>query len=166
LAVLEFRHAVGLGLYPADWVGDDGGFAGAEERVESRRRNALRFSAPCNTRPPYIEPVLRGMPGPGLPPRARRLVPDRVRPEPLGLYRSLIAPLSSSVAGTHGSLDKEGATKMTQSSILTAGIDISKATLDVAIHGKTGVRRFDNTAVAGRCWRLRTKLCLVDYDLS
>jgi transposase len=52
------------------------------------------------------------------------------------------------VAGTHGSLDKEGATKMTQTTTLTAGIDISKETLDVAIHGKPGVRTFENTKAA------------------
>jgi transposase len=38
------------------------------------------------------------------------------------------------VAGTHGSLNKAGSTKMTQIS-RTAGIDTSKAKLDVAIHG-------------------------------
>jgi transposase len=36
-----------------------------------------------------------------------------------------------------GSLYKAGATKMTQTSILTAGIDTSKAKLDVAVHGRT-----------------------------
>jgi transposase len=39
------------------------------------------------------------------------------------------------VARTQGSFDKDGATKMTNSTILTAGIDTSKAKLDVAIHG-------------------------------
>jgi transposase len=52
------------------------------------------------------------------------------------------------VAGTHGSLDKEGATKMTQTTTPTAGIDIAKNTLDVGIHGQSGTRTLDN-AVAG-----------------
>jgi len=53
------------------------------------------------------------------------------------------------VAGTQGSLNKAGSTKMTQIS-RTAGIDTSKARLDVAVHG--GVKRWqvDNT-LAG--WR-------------
>src|SRR5579859_3607501 len=38
------------------------------------------------------------------------------------------------VAGTQGSLNKAGSTKMTQNSG-TAGIDTSKAKLDVAVHG-------------------------------
>jgi transposase len=40
------------------------------------------------------------------------------------------------VAGTLGSFDKVGSTKMTQTSTLTAGIDTSKAKLDIAIDGK------------------------------
>lgn len=39
------------------------------------------------------------------------------------------------VAGTHGSLHKAGSTKMTQIITKTAGIDTSKAKLDVAVHG-------------------------------
>ena len=46
------------------------------------------------------------------------------------------------VAGTIGSLDKAGATKMTQTNTLTAGIDTSKAKLDVAVHG------------SGKCWQV------------
>jgi len=46
------------------------------------------------------------------------------------------------VAGTIGSLDKAGATKMTQTNTLTAGIDTSKAKLDVAVHG------------SGECWQV------------
>jgi len=42
------------------------------------------------------------------------------------------------VAGTLGSLDKEGATKMTHSSVITAGIDTAKDKLDIAIHGQPG----------------------------
>ena len=53
------------------------------------------------------------------------------------------------VAGTHGSLNKAGSTKRTQIS-RTAGIDTSKAKLDVAVHG--GVERWqvDNTPVGWR----------------
>src|SRR5580692_8743707 len=39
------------------------------------------------------------------------------------------------VAGTQGSLNKAGSAKMTQIST-TAGIDTSKAKLDVAVHGR------------------------------
>jgi len=53
------------------------------------------------------------------------------------------------VAGTHGSLNKAGSTKMTQISI-TAGIDTSKAKLDVAVHGRDQHWQFDNTAVGWR----------------
>jgi transposase len=48
------------------------------------------------------------------------------------------------VAGTHGSLNKAGSTKMTQIS-RTAGIDTSKATLDVTIHGGSERWQVDNT---------------------
>src|SRR5882762_6633953 len=41
------------------------------------------------------------------------------------------------VAGTTGSLHKAGSTKMTQISTITAGIDTSKAKLDIAIDGQT-----------------------------
>jgi len=41
------------------------------------------------------------------------------------------------VAGTTGSLHKAGSKKMTKDSTLTAGIDTSKAKLDIAIHGHT-----------------------------
>jgi transposase len=40
------------------------------------------------------------------------------------------------VAGTNGSLDKAGATKMRETNTLTAGIDTSKAKLDVAVDGR------------------------------
>ncbi len=53
------------------------------------------------------------------------------------------------VAGTHGSLNKAGSTKMTQNST-TAGIDTSKAKLDIAVHGRTERWQVDN-AVFG--WR-------------
>ncbi len=53
------------------------------------------------------------------------------------------------VAGTHGLLNKAGSTKMTKIS-RTAGIDTSKAKLDVAVHG--GVERWqvDNSLVGWR----------------
>jgi transposase len=53
------------------------------------------------------------------------------------------------VAGTHGSLNKAGSTKMTQIS-RTAGIDTSKAKLDVAVHGRVEHWQVDNTAVGWR----------------
>jgi len=53
------------------------------------------------------------------------------------------------VAGTHGSLNKAGSTKMTQISI-TAGIDTSKVKLDVAVHGRDQHWQFDNTAAGWR----------------
>lgn len=49
------------------------------------------------------------------------------------------------VAGTIGSLDKAGATKMTQTNTLTAGIDTSKAKLDVAVHGRIECWQVANT---------------------
>lgn len=48
------------------------------------------------------------------------------------------------VAGTHGSLNKAGSTKMTQIS-RTAGIDTSKARLDVAVHGRAERWQIDNS---------------------
>lgn len=53
------------------------------------------------------------------------------------------------VAGTHGSLNKAGSTKMTQIS-RTAGIDTSKAKLDVAVHGGSEHWQVDNTSVGWR----------------
>jgi transposase len=53
------------------------------------------------------------------------------------------------VAGTNGSLNKAGSTKMTQIST-TAGIDTSKAKLDVALHGRAEHWRVENTAVGWR----------------
>jgi len=44
-----------------------------------------------------------------------------------------------------GSLHKAGSTKMTQINMLTAGIDTSKAKLDVAVHGGTGCWQVANT---------------------
>ena len=49
-----------------------------------------------------------------------------------------------------GSLHKAGSTKMTQANITTAGIDISKAKLDIAIHGQAGCWQVSNTS---RGWR-------------
>jgi len=54
------------------------------------------------------------------------------------------------VAGTLGSLDKEGARKMTKTITLTAGIDTSKSKLDVGIHGQRRCETFEN-ALPG--WR-------------
>lgn len=48
------------------------------------------------------------------------------------------------VAGTLGSLNKAGSTKMTQISI-TAGIDTSKAKLDIAVRGRVERWQVDNT---------------------
>jgi transposase len=53
------------------------------------------------------------------------------------------------VAGTHGSLNKAGSTKMTHNST-AAGIDTSKAKLDVAVHGRDQHWQFDNTTVGWR----------------
>jgi transposase len=53
------------------------------------------------------------------------------------------------VAGTQGSLNKAGSTKMTQIS-MTAGIDTSKVKLDVAVHGRAEGWQVANT-LAG--WR-------------
>jgi transposase len=53
------------------------------------------------------------------------------------------------VAGTHGSLNKAGSTKMTQIST-TAGIDTSKAKLDVAVHGAAGRWQVENALVGWR----------------
>jgi transposase len=50
------------------------------------------------------------------------------------------------VAGTHGSLNKAGSKKMTQIST-TAGIDTSKAQLDIAVHGGVACWQVDNSAV-------------------
>src|SRR6202165_5385819 len=44
-----------------------------------------------------------------------------------------------------GSLHKAGSTKMTQTNILTAGIDTSKAKLDVAVHDRTERWQVANT---------------------
>jgi transposase len=49
-----------------------------------------------------------------------------------------------------GSLHKAGSTKITQTNTTTAGIDASKAKLDVAVHGRTERWQVDNTS---RGWR-------------
>jgi transposase len=49
------------------------------------------------------------------------------------------------VAGTFGSLHKAGSTKMTQTTMLTAGIDTAKDKLDVAVHGQASTTTFPNT---------------------
>jgi hypothetical protein len=43
-----------------------------------------------------------------------------------------------------GSLHKEGSMKMTKPNIITAGIDTSKAKLDIAIHGEGSVFTVSN----------------------
>jgi transposase len=48
------------------------------------------------------------------------------------------------VAGTQGSLHKAGSTKMTKTST-TAGIDTSKAKLDIAVHDRTAHWQVDNS---------------------
>ena len=53
------------------------------------------------------------------------------------------------VAGTHGSLNKAGSTKMTQIST-TAGIDTSKAKLDIAVHGRIEHWQVENALVGWR----------------
>jgi transposase len=53
------------------------------------------------------------------------------------------------VAGTHGSLNKAGSKKMTQIS-RTAGIDTSKAKLDIAVHGGDEHWQVENTAAGWR----------------
>jgi len=50
----------------------------------------------------------------------------------------------------HGSLHKAGSTKMIKTSTLTAGIDTSKAKLDIAVDGRTQRWQVDNTS---RGWR-------------
>jgi transposase len=49
-----------------------------------------------------------------------------------------------------GSLHKAGSTKMTQTNITTAGIDTSKAKLDIAIHGRSERWQVDNTSPGWR----------------
>jgi transposase len=53
------------------------------------------------------------------------------------------------VAGTHGSLNKAGSTKMTQIST-TAGIDTSRAKLDIAVHGGVEHWQVENTSFGWR----------------
>jgi transposase len=53
------------------------------------------------------------------------------------------------VAGTYGSFNKAGSTKMTQIST-TAGIDTAKAKLDIAVHGGAGHWQVENTSAGWR----------------
>lgn len=62
------------------------------------------------------------------------------------------------VAGTHGSLNKAGSKKMTQIS-RTAGIDTSKAKLDIAVHGGDEHWQVENTATGWQ--RLAAELAKV-----
>jgi len=59
------------------------------------------------------------------------------------------------VAGTTGSLHKAGSTKMTKTSTWTAGIDTSKAKLDVAVHGLDQRWQIDNDKAG---WRRLSRL--------
>lgn len=63
------------------------------------------------------------------------------------------------VAGTTGSLHKAGSTKMTKISTRTAGIDTSKAKLDVAVHGMDRRWQVDNDKAG---WRRLTTLLAQD----
>jgi transposase len=66
------------------------------------------------------------------------------------------------VAGTNGSLDKAGATKMTQTNTLTAGIDTSKAKLDIAVHGSLECWQVANAPQGWR--RLTAALVKIGVD--
>ena len=50
------------------------------------------------------------------------------------------------VEGTEGSHHKEGSTKMGKSTTIAAGIDVSKAKLDIAVHGRAESWQVANTA--------------------
>jgi transposase len=73
----------------------------------------------------------------------RQAAGDRIasRPEPVWLPCSVIAPApSSDPDGCRNNLvrfTRQGSRKMTQINMTTAGIDTSKAKLDVAVHGRT-----------------------------
>jgi transposase len=77
----------------------------------------------------------------GLQLAAGRWRSDRAHPEQLWLPRSVIVVSTFIGPGwlpeQLGSLHKAGSTKMTQTNMTTAGIDTSKAKLDVAVHGRT-----------------------------
>jgi transposase len=82
----------------------------------------------------------------------RQAAGDRIEPtlSHLWLQRSVIVVSTFIGPGwlpeQLGSLHKAGSTKMTQSNITTAGIDISKAKLDIAIHGLAGCWQVGNTS--------------------
>lgn len=69
----------------------------------------------------------------------------------MGSYSSLIAPAFFTRPGWLPELqvrsNKAGSRKMSDTTALTAGIDTSKATLDMAIHGESSVLSVSNTAV-------------------
>ena len=54
------------------------------------------------------------------------------------------------VEGTKGSHHKEGSTKMTETSIIAAGIDVAKAKLDIAVHGCSERWQVANTTAGFR----------------
>jgi transposase len=58
------------------------------------------------------------------------------------------------VAGTSGSSNKAGSTKMMDTTTLTAGIDTAKDKLDVAVHGLTDHFTFKNSPTG---WRFMTR---------
>jgi transposase len=80
--------------------------------------------------------------------RGRPLAIGSVRPEPPWLPRSMI--VASTFIGPGwlpeqlGSLHKAGSTKMTEIITMTAGIDTSKAKLDIAVHGRAERWQVDN----------------------
>ena len=82
----------------------------------------------------------------------RQAAGDRIEPilSHLWLQRSVIVVSTFIGPGwlpeQLGSLHKAGSTKMTQANITTAGIDISKAKLDIAVHGRAGCWQVDNTS--------------------
>src|ERR1700761_8882253 len=79
---------------------------------------------------------------------------DRAHPEPPWL------PCSAIVVSTFigpgwlpeqlGSLHKAGSRKMIQTSTISAGIDVCKAKLDIAVHGLTGCWQVSNKASGWR----------------
>jgi transposase len=90
----------------------------------------------------------------------RQSAGDRIEPTLSSLWLPCSGIVVSSFIGPgwlpeqFGSLHKAGSTKMTQATIATAGIDISKAKLDIAIHGRAECWQVANTlawlAAAGR----------------
>src|ERR1700716_2808136 len=101
----------------------------------------LRFAHPCNSAIGYRWHIPRGMACRGCNPR--QAAGDRIEPTPSSLWVPPCVIVVTTFIGPGwlpeqlGSLHKAGSTKMTQTIITTAGIDTSKAKLDVAVHGHT-----------------------------